>query len=84
MYLFDLTPRPRALLSTSAPTAFVKLKNGSAIIKTLSATFWLLPQASITNGSFTEMQTIKSTPFAWNLSWLSTYPGRCLAEQTDV
>ena len=31
MYLFDLIPKPLELLSTSAPIALVKLKNGEAV-----------------------------------------------------
>ena len=57
-------PNPLALLSTSAPIDFVKFKKGSAIIVTLSPTLWLLPQASITNGSLTDTQIILSIPFA--------------------
>ena len=54
--LFDLRPSPLALLSTSAPIALIKFKNGSPTIKIFSPTLWSLPHASITNGSFTEMQ----------------------------
>ena len=64
VYLLDLTPSPLALLSTSAPIALVKFKNGSPIIIILSPTLFSLPQAFITNGSFTDRHMIWSTPLS--------------------
>lgn len=43
-----------------------------------------LPQAAITKGSFTETQTISSTPFALMAAAASMKPGRCVAEQPGV
>src|SRR4030095_1904161 len=51
---------------------------------TLSPTFECLPQAFITNTSFTAMQAMGSTPFAFTPSAFWTKPGRCLAEHVGV
>src|SRR5258707_943992 len=56
----------------------------SPSIMTLSPAFWSLPQAPITNASFTEMQAMVSTPFAFSFSASATNPGTCFAEQGGV
>lgn len=49
----------------------------SANMSTLSPTPTLLPQASITNASLTEIHATVSTPFAFKSSALSIKPGKC-------
>ena len=56
----------------------------SPSIMTLSPAFWSLPQAPITNASFTEMQAMVSTPFAFRAAASATNPGTCFAEQVGV
>ena len=51
---------------------------------TLSLVPWSLPQAPITNASFTARQTMLSTPLALNAAAFCTKPGRCLALQVGV
>lgn len=50
---------------------------GSANMRTLPAVLCSLPQADITNGSFTETQTISFTPCSvFNASAFDTNPGK--------
>src|SRR5262245_28713152 len=53
-------------------------------MRTLPAAPDALPQASMTNASFTETQTISSTPFDRILSASVTKPGRCFIEHVGV
>src|SRR5450631_135678 len=46
--------------------------------------FWSAPQACMTHESFTAMQAIVSTPFAFRSSALTTRPGMCVFEQPGV
>src|ERR1700743_3953528 len=53
-------------------------------MRILSPTLPCLPQAFITNTSFTAVHAMVSTPFALIWSASSTKPGRCLASQVGV
>ena len=55
----------------------------SAIIW-ISPAFWALPQACMTQASFTEMHATVSTPFAVRSSYFTTYPGMCVFEHPGV
>ena len=60
------------IVCLSVNDAFVKIALPSAIIRTLPPAFWSLPQAPITNVSFTETHQTSSTPLARSLSKFCT------------
>ena len=62
------TPMPRAVRSSSRPSAFVKSPLPSASMRTLPSVCWSRAHAPITNASLTDMQAIVSTPLAFSLS----------------
>src|SRR5262249_24278269 len=72
---------PKPLASSSRPSDLLYSPLPSASINTRSPTPCALPQAFITNTSFTAMQAMVSTPLAWIWSASCTKPGRCLASQ---
>ena len=53
-------------------------------MSTLPSVFCALPQAFITNASFTDRQAIVATPLLLMSAAFSTKPGRCLASQVGV
>ena len=79
---------PGAALATLAPApsplTLVNSALPSAHMSTLSATPCAAPQASITNASFTDRHTTRSTPLAASAPALSTKPGRWLLLQVGV
>src|SRR5882672_8443104 len=77
------TRNPRSDLSTSIPLFPVNSPFPSGSRTTFCAS-WSLPHSSITNGSFTEMQTIASMPCALNAGATSLKRGRCVDEHVGV
>src|ERR1700761_6918368 len=75
---------PNLAPSISRPTALVKSPLPSASISTSEPTSWALPEASITNTSFTDTQAIRSMPLALRSAAWSLKPGRWRAEQVGV
>src|SRR5271170_3477664 len=75
---------PRPTRSSSSPIALTNAPDPSASIVSLPSAPCCLPQAPITNASFTAMQAIVSTPFARKVSAFSTKPGRCRLLQVGV
>ena len=75
---------PYPVASSSSPSALAYSALPSASIKILSPTPASLPQAFITNTSFTAVHAMVSTPFFLISSACSINPGKCLASHVGV
>src|SRR5271166_2773080 len=77
-------PKPLGAPSISSPIDFAKSPLPSARKVTVSRAPLALAQASRTKTSFTDVQAIRSTPFALKSAACCTKPGRCLTWQVGV
>src|SRR5271165_5847013 len=77
-------PKPLGAPSISSPIDFAKSPLPSARKVTVSRAPLALAHAWRTKTSFTDVQAIRSTPFALKSAACCTKPGRCLTWQVGV
>mmetsp|Transcript_43874 Transcript_43874/g.68664 ORF Transcript_43874/g.68664 Transcript_43874/m.68664 type:complete len:209 (+) Transcript_43874:805-1431(+) len=82
--LLPLNPIPPLVASTNSPIFAINSPLPSATTVIFPTAFFDIAQAFITNPSFTETQTISSTPILAKSSLFSKKPGRCRSEHEGL